>query len=130
MKLNIEKWNKKRQELEKGIREIKAVLATPGHQGTFKEWSDLGKLSYEATSMYMLRAELRGEGRLHALVDVQYVGEKAENGTYTGRTIKLVVPLTRDDQRKRALAGWHHDYLRAPEPVPAEAASVPASVQS
>ena len=115
MKLDHQKWNKRRLEVEAEIRKIKEVLQTPGHQGSWKEWSDLGKLSHEATSLYMLRAELRGEGRLHAKTEVKYVGEVV-NGFYTGRTIKQVVEVTRDDQRKRAFAGWHHDYLK-PEPV-------------
>ena len=116
MKLDLEKWNTRRKAVELEIARIKDILHTPGHQGTWKEWSDLGKASYEATSLYMLRAELRGEGRLHAKVEVRYVGEKDAAGFYTGRTIKQTVEVTREDQRKRVFAGWHHDYLR-PEPT-------------
>lgn len=113
MKLDHQKWNKRRLEVEAEIRRVKEILHTPGHQGSWKEWSDLGKASYEATSLYMLRAELRGEGRLHAKVEVRYVSDPKE----PGRTIKQVVQLTREDQRERAFAGWHHDYLK-PEPQP------------
>lgn len=112
MKLDLEKWNTRRKAVEVEIARIKDILHTPGHQGSWKEWSDLGKASYEATSLYMLRAELRGEGRLHAKVEVRYVSDPKE----PGKTIKQVVQLTREDQRERAFAGWHHDYLK-PEPV-------------
>lgn len=121
MKLNIEKWNTKRLEVEKQIREIKEVLQTPGHMGTTSEWFKLNDLAYEATNLYMLRAELRGEGRLHCTHVVEYVSDP-RGGEYRGMTVPKVVQITREDQRKRAFAnGWHHEYLR-PEPAP-EAAS-------
>lgn len=123
MKLNHEKWNARRREVETEIRKIKEVLQTPGHQGTWKEWSEFGKLAHEATNLYMLRAELRGEGRLHAKTEVRYVSDP-RGGEYQGHTVRQVVEVTRDDQRKRAFAGWHHDYLR-PEPAPV-AVSEPA----
>ena len=117
MKLNLEKWNAKRLDLEKQITAIKDVLQTPGHMGTTEEWLGLEKLAYEATSMYMLRAELRGEGRLHCTHVVEYVSDP-RGGEYQGFTVPKIVQITRDDQRKRAFAnGWHHEFLR-PEPVP------------
>lgn len=118
MKLNIEKWNTKRLEVEKQIREVKEVVQTPGHMMTTSEWLALNDLGYEATNLYMLRAELRGEGRLHCTKVVEYVSDPSA----PVQTIKKVVQITREDQRKRVFAnGWHHEYLR-PEPAP-EAAS-------
>lgn len=116
MKLDHEKWNKRRLEVEAGIAKVKDILHTPGHQGSWQEWSEFRKLAYEATSLYMLRAELRGEGRLHSKTIVQYVSDP-RGGEYRGTTVKQVIEVTREDQRKRVFAGWHHDYLK-PEPAP------------
>lgn len=117
MKLNIEKWNARRLEVEKKLREVKAAIQTPGHMMTTREWLDLNDLGYEATNLYMLRAELRGEGRLHCTHLVEYVSDP-RGGEFRGTTVKRVREITREDQRKRAFEnGWHHAYLR-PEPAP------------
>lgn len=129
MRIDFAKWNKRRLELESTIRAVKTVLATPGHMGSVTEWRDLGNAAYEATSLYMLRAELRGEGRLHATHEVMYIGDP-RGGEHRGDTVRVKVKITREDQRKRAFAGWHHDYLKAPEPTPVAEAGTPAVTQS
>ena len=112
MKLNIEKWNKKRLEVEEEIRKLKEILQTPGHMGTTRQWLELNDLAYEATDLYMLRAELRGEGRLHCTKVIEYVSDP-RGGEHRGMTVPKVVSITRDDQRKRAFANdWHLEYLK------------------
>lgn len=98
-RLNLKKWNESRQEAETNIRKIKDALATPGHQGTTTEWLTLFDLQTVATTLYMLRAETRGEGRLHSTHEVTY---KTTGNAIDGYvTEKIVVPVTREEQRKR-----------------------------
>jgi len=99
LKLNLKKWNEARLETEAKIRTIKEALHTPGHMGTTTEWLDLFGLQMAATTLYMLRAETRGEGRLHCRQEIVY------RAGPEGTTLREVVPVTREQQKKR-IAGF------------------------
>ena len=117
MRLDFEKWNRRRLELEAIIREIKVVMATPGRHDSLVKWDLLAKSAFEVTGLYMLRAELRGVGRLHATHESVYVRDP-RGGVYAGQYVWLRLPVSREAQRARALAPWHLDYMKA-DPIPA-----------
>lgn len=97
MKLNLEVWNSKRLEVEAKIKAIKASLHTPGHYGTWKEYSDLKKLKAEATGLYMLRAELKN--RLHCKTFIHYLSKGVK-----GKTVKVTESFSRAEQAALVLS--------------------------
>ncbi len=112
LRLNMKKWNESRLELEANISKLKEALHTPGHNGSATEWLTLFDLQKIATTLYMLRAETRGEGRLHCTHEVVYRTTGHGTPMHPHVTQKLVVPVTREMQRERIAA-----YLPGENPV-------------
>ena len=61
MKLDIEKWNKVRKEVEAEIKATKKVIRQPFHMGTTEEYRSLESMKWNATTLYAVRAACRGK---------------------------------------------------------------------
>lgn len=108
-RLNLQKYNTKRIAIEEQITALKELVQTPGRGGSSREYFTLENLQYQATILYMARAEQRS--KLHALVRVSYRRDPTASpygnteiidGVLTQLNVmaKVIDPVTREEQQK------------------------------